>query len=66
MTSSAEKMKGVANQVSGKIKEQVGRVIGNEKLQSDGMAQQAKGQLQQHSGERAADLAESDAKKNDE
>jgi uncharacterized protein YjbJ (UPF0337 family) len=66
MTISTEKIKGVANQVSGKIKEQVGRVIGNEKLQSDGMAQHAKGQVQQRSGDRATDVEERDAKKSDE
>ena len=51
MSSTTDKIKGVANQVGGKIKEEVGGAIGNEKMQGDGMAQQVKGKVQQKIGD---------------
>ncbi len=51
MGSMTDKVKGVANQAGGKIKEGVGKAIGNEQMQVEGMAQQVKGKAQQTVGE---------------
>jgi len=51
MGSMTDKVKGVANQAGGKIKEGVGKAIGNEQMQVEGMAQQVKGKTQQKIGE---------------
>ena len=51
MGSGTDKIKGVANQVSGKVKEGVGKAIGNEQMQVEGMAQQVKGKTQRKIGE---------------
>jgi uncharacterized protein YjbJ (UPF0337 family) len=51
MGSMTDKAKGVANQAGGKIKEGVGKAIGNEQMQVEGLAQQAKGKAQQKVGE---------------
>src|SRR4029079_15222294 len=40
MVSATYKIKGAANQVGGKVKEGVGKAIGNEQMQVEGMAQQ--------------------------
>ena len=51
MGSGTDKIKGVANQAGGKIKEGVGKAIGNEQMQAEGMGQQVKGKVQQKVGE---------------
>jgi uncharacterized protein YjbJ (UPF0337 family) len=51
MGSASDKIKGVANQAGGKIKEGVGKAIGNEQMQVEGMAQQVKGKTQRKVGE---------------
>jgi len=51
MGSATDKIKGIANQVGGKMKEGVGKAIGNEKMQVEGAAQQVKGKTQQKVGE---------------
>jgi uncharacterized protein YjbJ (UPF0337 family) len=51
MGSATDKIKGVANQVGGKVKEGVGKAIGNEQMQVEGMAQQVKGKTQRKVGE---------------
>jgi uncharacterized protein YjbJ (UPF0337 family) len=51
MGSATDKIKGVANQAGGKIKEGVGKAIGNEQMQVEGMAQQVKGKTQRKVGE---------------
>lgn len=51
MGSGTDKIKGVANQAGGKIKEKVGEAVGNKKMQGEGMAQQVKGKAQQKIGE---------------
>jgi len=51
MGSMTDKMKGVANQAGGKVKEGVGKAIGNEQMQVEGLAQQAKGKIQKKVGE---------------
>jgi uncharacterized protein YjbJ (UPF0337 family) len=51
MSSTTDKIKGAANQVGGKIKEEVGEVIGNKQMEAEGMAQKAKGEAQRKVGE---------------
>lgn len=51
MGSTTDKIKGVANQAGGKIKESIGKAIGNEQMQVEGMGQQVKGKVQQKVGE---------------
>jgi uncharacterized protein YjbJ (UPF0337 family) len=51
MSSTTDKIKGVANQVGGKIKEQVGGAIGNDQMQGEGMVQQVKGKVQKKIGD---------------
>ena len=51
MSSTTDKIKGAANQVGGKIKEGVGKAIGNEHMQAEGNVQQIKGKAQQKVGE---------------
>ena len=51
MGSATDKIKSVANQAGGKIKEGVGKAIGNEQMQVEGMAQQVKGKTQRKVGE---------------
>ena len=51
MGSATDKIKGVANQAGGKIKEGVGKAIGNEQMQIEGKGQQVKGKVQQKVGE---------------
>jgi uncharacterized protein YjbJ (UPF0337 family) len=42
----ADRIKGSANQAKGKIKEVAGKAIGDSKLQSEGVADQVKGKVQ--------------------
>lgn len=49
--STTDKVTGVANQVGGKIKEGVGKAIGNEQMEVEGKVQQVKGKAQQKVGE---------------
>jgi uncharacterized protein YjbJ (UPF0337 family) len=62
MGSTTDKVKGAANQVGGKIKESVGKAIGNEQMQAEGNVQQIKGKAQQTLGE-AKDAVKSTANK---
>ena len=50
MSSTTDKIKGVANEAVGNIKQGVGKVVGSEKLQGDGKAQEIKGEAQQAMG----------------
>jgi uncharacterized protein YjbJ (UPF0337 family) len=54
MGSTTDKIKGLANQAGGKVKESAGKAIGNEQMQAEGLAQQAKGKAQQSFGEAKA------------
>jgi uncharacterized protein YjbJ (UPF0337 family) len=51
MGSVTDKAKGLANQAGGKLKEGVGKAIGNEQMQAEGLAQQVKGKVQHKVGE---------------
>lgn len=41
-----DQVKGRVEQTTGKVKELTGKVLGNEKLQGEGLADQAKGKVQ--------------------
>ena len=50
MGSTSDKIKGVANQAAGNIKQAVGKVTDNPKLKAEGMVQEGKGNAQQAVG----------------
>ncbi|MBD8908046.1 CsbD family protein [Methylorubrum zatmanii] len=50
MSSTTDKIKGVANEAAGSIKQSVGKVTGNEKLQAEGKAQELEGKTQRAVG----------------
>lgn len=43
-------VQGGAKEIGGKIKEAAGKLVGNERLQADGMADQAEGKTQKNYG----------------
>lgn len=51
MSGTSDKIKGVANEAVGNIKQGVGKVTGNEELQVKGAVQEKKGEAQQVEGE---------------
>ncbi|SHE90338.1 Uncharacterized conserved protein YjbJ, UPF0337 family [Kaistia soli DSM 19436] len=60
MTSSTtDKIKGLANEAAGNVKQGVGKAVGNEKLQAEGIAQEVKGETQQAVGEAKAKVKDS-------
>lgn len=46
MGSTTDKIKGLANEAAGNVKQGVGKAVGNEQLQAEGVAQEAKGEAQ--------------------
>jgi uncharacterized protein YjbJ (UPF0337 family) len=50
MSSTTDKIKGHANEAIGKAKQGVGEMTGSEKLQAEGLAQEAKGDIQKGVG----------------
>jgi uncharacterized protein YjbJ (UPF0337 family) len=50
MGSTTDKIKGMANQAAGTIKQGVGEVVGNPNLEIEGAAQKLKGQAQETVG----------------
>ena len=46
-----DKAKGVTNDVVGNIKQGVGKAVDNDKLVAEGMAQEAKGEVQKKTGD---------------
>lgn len=51
MTSLEDKIKGVANQTIGKVKEEIGRATHDTELESEGVAQSLKGKAQKTVGD---------------
>lgn len=51
MSSTTDKIKGLANEAVGNIKQGVGSATGNEKLQAEGKAQELKGDAQKTVGD---------------
>lgn len=50
MGSTTDKIKGMANEAAGNVKQAVGKVIGNENLEAEGVLQERKGEAQQAIG----------------
>ena len=50
MSSTTDKIKGLANEAVGNVKQGVGKVTGDAKLQAEGVAQETKGEAQQAAG----------------
>lgn len=50
MGSTTDKIKGYANEAAGKVKQGVGRAVGNQNLEAEGIAQEAKGDAQKAVG----------------
>lgn len=50
MSSTTDKIKGTANQAAGSVKQSIGKVTGNTKLQAEGHAKEAKGMTQKTVG----------------
>jgi len=51
MSSTTDKIKGLANEAVGNVKQGVGSLTGNEKLQAEGKAQELKGEAQKTVGD---------------
>ena len=51
MSSTTDKISGLANKAAGAVKEGVGNVTGDTKLQAEGAAQKVKGEAQQTVGD---------------
>ncbi len=51
MSSTSDKVKGVANEAVGNIKQGVDKVTGNDKLRAEGVVQEKKGEVQQAVGD---------------
>lgn len=51
MSSTTDKIKGLANEAAGSVKQGVGKATDNEKLQAEGKAQELKGDAQKTVGE---------------
>lgn len=50
-SAAADKAKGYANEAAGNVKQGVGKAVGSEKLQAEGLAQEGKGEAQKAAGE---------------
>ncbi|WP_426103078.1 MULTISPECIES: CsbD family protein [unclassified Pseudomonas] len=51
MSSTSDKVKGVANEAVGNVKQGVGKVTGNDKLRAEGVVQEKKGEVQKAVGD---------------
>jgi uncharacterized protein YjbJ (UPF0337 family) len=51
MGSTEDKASGIANEAIGKTKQAVGNVVGSDKLEAEGVAQEIKGDAQRATGE---------------
>jgi uncharacterized protein YjbJ (UPF0337 family) len=51
MSGNTDKAAGIANEAAGKIKQDVGKAVGSEKLKGEGAGQEAKGDAQQLKGD---------------
>jgi uncharacterized protein YjbJ (UPF0337 family) len=50
-SSNQDKLEGTAKKISGSVKESAGKLTGDDRLRSEGRAEQAKGQTQKKIGE---------------
>ena len=51
MSATTDKIKGLANEAAGNVKQGVGKATGNEQMQAEGKAQELKGDAQRKVGE---------------
>jgi len=51
MSSTSDKIKGYANEAAGKLKQGVGKAVGNDRLRAKGAAQQMSGEAQRAMGQ---------------
>ena len=51
MSSTTDKIKGLANEAAGNVKQGIGKATGDEKLQAEGKAQEVKGEAQKTVGD---------------
>ena len=51
MSSTTDKIKGLANEAVGNVKQGIGNVIDNDKLKAEGKAQELKGEAQKTTGD---------------
>jgi uncharacterized protein YjbJ (UPF0337 family) len=50
MGSTTDKIKGMANEAAGNVKQTVGKAVGSDKMRAEGMVQERKGEAQQAVG----------------
>ncbi|WP_030131872.1 CsbD family protein [Pseudomonas sp. QTF5] len=50
MSSTGDKVKGMANEAAGNVKQGVGKVTGSDKMRAEGVVQEKKGEAQQAVG----------------
>jgi uncharacterized protein YjbJ (UPF0337 family) len=50
MSSTSDKIKGIANEAVGNLKQGAGKMVGNDKLRAEGIVQERKGEAQQAIG----------------
>ena len=50
MGSTSDKIKGFANEAAGKVKQGIGKAVGNDRMRAEGAAQEVKGEAQKTVG----------------
>ena len=50
MSSTTDKIKGMANEAAGNVKQAVGKVVGSKKMEAEGVVQERTGEAQQAVG----------------
>jgi uncharacterized protein YjbJ (UPF0337 family) len=50
MSSTSDKIKGMANEAAGNLKQAAGKVVGNDRMRAEGIAQERKGEAQRAIG----------------
>jgi uncharacterized protein YjbJ (UPF0337 family) len=51
MSGTTDKIKGMANEAAGNVKQGVGKAVGDDEMRAKGLAQEAKGEAQQTMGD---------------
>ncbi len=65
MGSTSDKVKGMANEAAGNVKQGVGKMVGSEKMQAEGKVQELKGEGQQAMGKAKDAVKDTADKAND-
>jgi uncharacterized protein YjbJ (UPF0337 family) len=50
MSSTSDKIKGMANEAAGNLKQGAGKLVGNDRMRAEGIVQERKGEAQQAIG----------------